>query len=325
MVSDLIRVERDLTNIDSIEVVVDFGVEPLSFVEKLKRVQSLEERIAEHPAVRHTMSLGTFFPPELPSSALEAARLFSKAQSTDHRGDFMSVGERYWRISARVHGETNGDKDRTYRELSAALADEPVVVTGIAPLIEQAQRKIFIGFWESFAMAFLVITVVMVVAVRSFSAALMAMIPNLTPIAIVFGILGWLGIAVDIGMMMTASIALGIAVDGTFHYLMAYRRDLDRGSRGDRAAWVGLLSTGSPIFQAGLIASAGMLALTQSSFNPTVRFGWMMSILLVTAICGDLILLPALLAWPSHLSQRWRAIRANMTSRQSSQTARRAA
>ncbi|HBL47439.1 MAG TPA: hypothetical protein DDZ90_29055 [Planctomycetaceae bacterium] len=154
----------------------------------------------------------------------------------------------------------------------------------------------FTGFWESFSMAFVIITVVMIVSLRSIKAGLVAMVPNLTPICIVFGILGWYQIPIDIGIMMTASIALGIAVDGTFHFLVRYQSQYRLTRNSAQASRNSLLMTGEPIFTAAVITGTGMLALTLSNFVPTARFGYMMTSLLVAALVGDLVLLPCLLA-----------------------------
>jgi len=297
VITDLRTIESKLTTMDSIEAVVDFGTEDASFVEKLQRVRELESRIGKHPSVRHTMSVASYFPTELPTRSLDLAAVLSKAQSNKNSTDFLSVDQRFWRISARVSSATLEDTQHAFADLEAELDGEPVTLTGISPLLEQAQHDIFSGFWESFATAFLVITVVMVFSLKSIKLALLAMVPNLAPIGVVFGILGWTGTPVDIGMMMTASIALGIAVDGTFHYLVTYQK-LDRKyDSNDRAAWMALMQTGAPIAEAALIAAIGMLALTQSNFAPTIRFGWMMAVLLVSAVAADLILLPALIAW----------------------------
>ncbi len=136
----------------------------------------------------------------------------------------------------------------------------------------------------------------MIVALRSIKTALLAMVPNVTPLCLVFGFLGWSGVPVDIGMMMTASIALGIAVDGTFHFLLSYRRHSEQKIRTQNSSLYALFNTGKPIFEAAVIASLGMLALTQSQFAPTARFGLLMSTLLMVAVFADLVLLPALLA-----------------------------
>lgn len=122
------------------------------------------------------------------------------------------------------------------------------------------------------------------------------MVPNLTPICIVFGLLGWYQIPIDIGIMMTASIALGIAVDGTFHFLVRYQSQYRINHNSAESSRDALLITGEPIFTAAVITGTGMMALTLSNFAPTARFGYMMTSLLVAALVGDLVLLPCLLA-----------------------------
>jgi predicted RND superfamily exporter protein len=97
-------------------------------------------------------------------------------------------------------------------------------------------------------------------------------------------------------MMMTGSIALGIAVDGTFHFLVRYQEQFAKTADSQRSARAALMFTGPPILQAAVIASVGMLALTLSSFNPTARFGMLMSTMLMAALIGDLVLLPCLLS-----------------------------
>ena len=196
----------------------------------------------------------------------------------------------------RVRGDQAEDRRQTYDELVAATAGMPLEWTGIGPLLDHAQREIFRGFWESFLTAFGIITLVMIISLRSPMSGLVAMIPNLTPILIVFGVLGWTGWYVDIGMMMSGSIALGIAVDGTFHFLVRYHEQRRTGQARRDSSHVALVKTGPPILQAAIVAGTGMLALALSQFVPTARFGVLTATMLVTALVGDLVLLPALLA-----------------------------
>jgi len=296
VLSDIRRIEHDLTNTSSVEAVLDFGDSDLAFVEKLDEVRRIESRIAEHPAVRHTMSVATFFPDPMPQSTFEATALLKKANARRGNSGFIADGDRRWRISARVSTALGHTRMQAFNEIGESLRGEPVTLTGVSPLLEGAQTAIFDGFWESFTAAFGIITAVMVLSLRSLRLGLVAMIPNLTPICIVFGTLGWLGVTVDIGMMMTASIALGIAVDGTFHFLVRYNEQHRQTGDSAASSHTALVQTGSPIFQAAAIASLGMLAMTLSSFTPMARFGMMMSSLLLAALVGDLVLLPALLA-----------------------------
>lgn len=295
VLADVRRIRQDLSNTESVEAVVDFTGRDLAFVEKLQMVRRLQETIAGHPAVQHAMSLASFFPNRLPESPLETARILNRAQSHRDNNDFIAAGEQLWRISARLDPHAGISQQQIFDDLEQMTAGEPVTFTGIAPLLERAQHEIFHGFWESFATAFLIITGVMVVSLRSLKAGLVAMIPNLAPVCLVFGALGWLEIPVDIGMMMTGSIALGIAVDGTFHFLVRYQEHMQVRKDSQWAARLALLQTGMPIMQATVIASIGMLALTLSSFGPTIRFGYLMAAMLLAALAGDLVLLPALL------------------------------
>jgi predicted RND superfamily exporter protein len=293
--ADAVRVDRELTTLESIEAVVDFGDEDIPFVQKLEKVRQVEARLRSHPAVRHVMSVGSFFPSEMPQG-FELTRLLASAESKSaDQGEFIAEGQRLWRISVR-YGVTEGKSTiQVFNELQALVQDSSVQLTGIAPLLQQAQEEIFSGFWESFLSALGVIVIVMMLALRSVKTTILAMIPNLVPIAVVFGVIGWIGQPVDIGMMMTGSIVLGITVDGTFHFLTRYQDELKRTCTVADAVRVALNKTGGPIFESIVVSSIGMLALTLSSFAPTVRFGVLMTVLLLSALLGGLVLLPALL------------------------------
>jgi len=306
--TDVERVENELTNIDSIEAVVDFRDHDLPFVERLRQVRELEARIRQHPAVRHTMSLATFFPEKLPDEPFALMQLLQKAESSKGKNEYIADNQRLWRISSRIDQSQGQSCDQVYYDLQQMLAGEPIAFTGIAPLLEQAQAEIFDGFWKSFASAFVVITLVMIVSLWSFRTAMLAMLPNLAPIGFVFGVLGWAQFPVDIGMMMTGSIALGITVDGTFHLLVRYQELCARGKSTQHAVRIALLTTGGPIFESIIVSSIGMFALALSSFAPTVRFGCLMATLLLVALVGDLILLPALLCLRGNPQVRLRAV-----------------
>jgi hypothetical protein len=124
------------------------------------------------------------------------------------------------------------------------------------------------------------------------------MFPNVFPIMLVFGVMGFMGIAVDIGSMMTASVAMGIAVDDTIHFLNWYIRGLDQGMTRKEAIRYSYMSCADSMAQTGLIVGVGLFVFALSTFQPTQRFGVLMLVLLNTATLGDLFVLPALLAGP---------------------------
>lgn len=296
VIADVKRIQKELTDIDSIEAVVDFGTDDLPFLQKLRKVRELEQVIRQHPAVRHTMSAGAFFPENLPESPLALMQLLQRADSRRGSNEFLVGEEQLWRISARVRRTPGVSISDVHRDLERMTAGQPVHFTGIATLLEQAQEEIFQGFWKSFASAFVVIGGVMAIALRSIRITVLAMVPNLLPLGIVFGCLGWCQVPVDISMMMTGSIALGISIDGTFHFLVRYREQCHAGKSNPHAVRIALMTTGGPILESIVVSSIGMLAMTLSSFAPTVRFGLLMAALLLATLAGDLLLLPALLA-----------------------------
>jgi predicted RND superfamily exporter protein len=130
---------------------------------------------------------------------------------------------------------------------------------------------------------------------------LLAMIPNIFPMVLLFGLLGWTRATLDIGSVMTASVALGMAVDGTFHFMTFFRRGLaasagPASAYGRAAAVQAAYRHSAPaLLQSALVCGLGILAFTASPFAPTQRFAWMLASLVAVALVGDLVVLPALL------------------------------
>ena len=166
------------------------------------------------------------------------------------------------------------------------------------PLVDEAQRALLHDLFVSFLLAFVAVTLLMILFLRSLWAGLLAMLPNAFPSIILFGTMGWLGRPVDIGLVMTASVALGIAVDGTLHFLTWYRREIRRQMSPPEAVRRCFGHCGRAMVQTTIICGLGMLVFAFSGFVPTRSFAWMMFTLLLAALAGDFVLLPALLVGP---------------------------
>jgi hypothetical protein len=219
-------------------------------------------------------------------------------------------GEELWRVSARVQALGDLDYGLFVDELKKRV--EPVLAayrehgvegidatyTGLVPLVYKAQRELFHGLYNSLKWAFVLIALVMVIVLRSPSAGLLAMIPNIFPVVMIFGTMGWLGILVDVGTMMTASVALGVAVDDTLHFLTWFRRGLDEGHDRKEAVMLAYERCATAMSHTTLIAGLGLSVFAFSTFTPTQRFGVLMLTLLLAALFGDLVLNPAVLCGP---------------------------
>jgi len=181
---------------------------------------------------------------------------------------------------------------------SAANEDIASIYTGVVPIVYKAQRTLLNSLMQSTFWSFATITPVMMFVSRSFLAGLVAMLPNVLPVFVIFGAMGWLGIDVDIGSMMTASIALGVAVDDTIHFLNWYREEL-RDSHDRRSAILSAYKRcATPTFQAAVISGLGLSVFALSTFSPTQRFGVLMLTILFAGLVAELVFFPALLAGP---------------------------
>jgi predicted RND superfamily exporter protein len=172
------------------------------------------------------------------------------------------------------------------------------VYTGVVPIVYKAQRALLQSLMESTLWSFLTITPLMIIVSRSFRAGMVAMIPNVLPVIFIFGLMGWLGIAIDIGSMMTASIALGVAVDDTIHFLSWFRGNVLTMRDRNAAIVASYRQCGTPTLQAACISGLGLSVFAFSTFTPTQRFGWLMLTILVAGVIAELVMLPAILAGP---------------------------
>ena len=179
-----------------------------------------------------------------------------------------------------------------------ADASLAAVYSGIVPLVYKTQRELLTSLQTSIGWATVLIACVMVVVLRSPGGGLVSMIPNVFPIVSVFGTLGWLGIKIDIGIMMTASVALGVAVDDTIHFLTWFRRGIVQGLDRRSATLMAFDRCAIAMTQTTIIAGLGLAVFATSTFTPTQQFGYLMITMLAAALVGDLLMLPALLCGP---------------------------
>ena len=168
-------------------------------------------------------------------------------------------------------------------------------VTGFGMAISASSRLLTAGQLKSLSISLVLIFGMMFLMFLSAKVGLIAILPNCFPIIMNFGIMGWLGIKLSLATSLIASIAIGLAVDDTIHYLHRYnlefRKDLDK----DRALRDTIKRVGKPILLTSLTISIGFLILMFSQFKPTAIFGFLMAITMASALIGALIILPSLM------------------------------
>lgn len=187
------------------------------------------------------------------------------------------------------------------RSSAALFAGRPAVsavYTGVLPIVYKAQRTLLDNLIESTFWSLITITPLMMFIARGVLGGAVAMIPNVLPVLIIFGAMSWLNIEIDIGSMMSSSIALGVAVDDTIHYLTWFRWELDRSRDRRKAILEAYRRCATPTLQAAVISGIGLSIFALSSFTPTRRFGLLMLSILWLGVIAELVLFPALLASP---------------------------
>ena len=248
----------------------------------------------------------------------------------DGRNFRVSKGDEVWRITAQVaimsdydYGNLANDAQRgEFDEIAKAkLKYHPGtkhVVTGIVPVFLRTQQAVLESLILSFGLAFGVIAIMMMAILKDPFAGLLAMFPNLVPVGVVFGLLSWFGVAVDVGTMITASVALGIAVDGTLHQVTWFRNGIAKGLSRTEAVAESLSHCGPALWQTTLVIGLGMVMLYPAELLLVSRFGWLMAAIIGSAFVANAILLSALLAGPlGGILQRVQAAAAELEREQS--------
>ncbi len=246
IIQDYRWLEKHLGPLVPLEVVVHFsGENRPAFLDQLRFVARVHSELSKHSGVGAVLS-GVNFVPFLPrgGSIRNVARrsmLRARVPELEHllrQSHYLAQGdgnETLWRISVRAPALGDLDYGRFVESLRkelaptlAGVAGTRLTYTGVIPLIYKAQRELLGDLVESFFLAFGVIALVMMITLRGIRSGLLAMVPNVFPAVTLFGLMGWLKIPIEIGSIMTASAAMGIAVDDTFHFLTWFRAGVGR-------------------------------------------------------------------------------------------------
>ena len=182
-------------------------------------------------------------------------------------------------------------------EFRAVLGDEVgISVTGMNALLGRTMEATIFSMAESYVIAAVVITVMMMIFLGSPSIGLISMIPNLSPIIITLGIMGWFAIPLDLFTMLIGAIAIGLAVDDTIHFMHNYRRYHQKTGSVQIAVTETLLGTGRAMMVTTIVLSLGFIIYMMSTLSNLINFGWLVAMSIILALLADLFLAPALMA-----------------------------
>lgn len=181
-----------------------------------------------------------------------------------------------------------------------ASAKYAITVTGTSTTFLEGSRFIINGLKESIFWAFLLIALCMLYLFRSFRILLCSLIPNLVPLVITAGVMGWAGVPLKPSTVLVFSVALGIAIDITIRFLVNYKQELPSYNKDVlQTVSATIRHTGLSIVYTSLVLVAGFIIFCFSGFGGTKALGWLTSVTLLTATLTNIILLPVLLLWLS--------------------------
>jgi len=324
--TDLKFFEKNFKGVMPLEILVDtkkkYGVS--RNLNNLLRIDSLSQFLASMPQIARPLSIAeglkfakqAFFegdsnnysmPSEFDLPAL-AQYLSFKSDSADAKNSFtrlvstfMDTARQEARISVSM-ADVGSAKLPEILDTIRHRVDEyfpkekyTVQLTGTSITFLEGSRFIINGLKESILWAFLLITLCMLYLFKSVRILLCSLIPNVIPLIITAGVMGWTGIPLKPSTVLIFSVALGIAIDITIRFLVNYKQELPHQQFHILNTVIETIhSTGISIIYTSLVLIAGFIIFSFSGFGGTQALGWLTSLTLVTATATNLILLPAL-------------------------------
>ncbi len=304
---------RSLSGGLAFSIVVDTGRDDgIKDPSVLRRIAGLQEFLAATGRVDKTVSVADYVRKMhremhggdpafevVPDTAEQVAQylLMLEGRELEKFVDFKAAAAN---IVVRHHLTGSGDLSDLRRDIERHVAGGfpaalSVRVTGEEILFNNASDYMAINELTSFAGTFVIIGLIHAFLFMSLKAGGLSLVPNIVPMLTLYGVMGLLGIPLNTGTAMIATMGIGIAVDDTVHHMVTYSRQLKR-HHDQRLAMVDTLrSEGRPIIYVSLALIAGFLTLIASNFVATVYFGVLAAFVMLVAVVAELTLAPILM------------------------------
>ena len=279
---------------------------------KMEQVKAIHQYLDNDPQTGKVLSFGAVIElaeklnDDQPIDGLLWAVLYNRIPETLKNtvlNPFISIDANQIRFNVRViESAENLNRNELLQRIEAGIesdfgfADEDVQLTGILVMYNNVLQSLFQSQILTLGVVMLAIMLMFLVLFRSFMIALICIIPNAIAAAFVLGIMGWVGIPLDIMTITIASISVGIGVDNTIHYMHRFKREFPRIGNYRDTMYFCHNSIGRAMYFTSMTIVAGFSILALSNFIPTIVFGLLTSLAMLVALVGSLTLLPKLLA-----------------------------
>jgi predicted RND superfamily exporter protein len=279
--------------------------------DKIEKIKVLHRYLDEQPETGKVISLATMmeiaeeFNDGVPLTNIQLALLYSVIPE-DFRAivvdPYVSVGNNEARLNVRIKDSMQGLKrDALLKRIEFDIENKlgfesgQVHLTGMMVLYNNLLQSLFNSQILTLSAVFVGILIMFLILFRSVKLAAIAMVPNLLAATLVLGVMGWMGIPLDIMTITIASITIGIAVDNTIHYIVRYKAEYSVDHNYALALKRSHDSIGKAIFYTSITIIMGFSILTLSNFKPTIYFGLLTALAMAVALLGALTLLPRLI------------------------------
>ena len=195
----------------------------------------------------------------------------------------------------RFFEEISQEIDEVFGPLESEFPELEVYLTGSMALLMRMADEVANSQFSSFTFAIAVISVIMIITLGSFQGGLMAMIPNMIPALLGFGLMGLLGIALDTDTLLIAPLIIGIAVDDTIHFMTHYRVELIRTGSISESLVSTIRDVGQAVMFTTMVLGLGFALLSFSDYLGMAKMGFFGSAAIFVALLCDLFLIPAMI------------------------------
>jgi len=173
--------------------------------------------------------------------------------------------------------------------------DQEITITGVVAMLAQVLTNAIHSMIKSYGYAFVVITILMILLIGKVKIGVFSMIPNIFPIILMLGVMGWFNLPMDLFCMMVGSIAIGLAVDDTIHFMHNFRRYYELYHDPKRAVYETLHTTGRAMLVTTCVLSIGFFTFMFSEMHNLFNFGLLTGFALLMALLADYLIAPALM------------------------------
>jgi predicted RND superfamily exporter protein len=311
-------IDRQLSGVYSYNILLEGPPESMKAPDALHRMEALRQRLEQQPFTRKVVSVADYVKrvnqelsggqasarvvPDGPDAI--AQELFVFGLSDEGRRELERVVSSDFsraQVSVKLASASSDlvfeEIDRAERIAAEVFAGSGIttVATGSGRIFSALDHYLVMSQLSSFGTAFLTVFAVIFAVFRSVRFGILGIVANALPVAAVLGLMGWMGISLNIATVMVASVALGIVDDDTIHFVARFRREAAAGASSAEAIEIATAHEGRASLTTAVVNSLAYSVMLTSSYRPTAWFGGLLALTMAVAFLAEVLVVPAVI------------------------------